>query len=411
MKSSHVMQEQDINVIIELIKTNPNHKQIIQARQHGKGSELYETIKFEQPTFSPNACFSGKRSSKHIKSLTGLIYLDFDKSINPSIFKSIPFIFASWISFGGDGHGVLVSVKDLTTSNFNSVWHFLSNYFKKLNLTVDPLTKDITRQNVISYDPDIYLNLNCIELEALQILPYQTNTTFSRNNIFSASTFTQDHPSNHLFDSTSDLLARIKYKTTLSDYHGQDFIIIEEGIPSRDAYLPMEITDGKRNKCLKNFTMDIMFNNPRISFDQLKLELLKVNNYRCKPQLPVHEVIKIVEWCYNTFSPDPLSMPFRLKKIHINPDAGLSTKQKRVIVGQQVGFLRRNKTIDELTGIYIKLEETENQINPKLLEKHSSVKLRTIQKYWIEIKESALRHKTSKREDITDEMHKTNKEE
>jgi len=390
LKSPYVWYDLDILDVIHLIKSNPNHSQIIKARNLGKGHPLYEGIKNVQPTFSPNAYFNVKRTLKNLKQLTGLIYLDIDHNFNPSILKTIPFVYASWISFGGEGYGVLVSIDNLTLTNFTSVWYYLSNYFDKYDLTIDNLTKDITRQNVISSDPDLYLNPNCINFDATQVVTNQPSTTFSANNLFTVSTATQSFTSKYLFESTSNTFQPIKYRTTLADFQGKDLIVIEEGIPSRDTFLPMVIIDGKRHFWLKNYCLDIMFNNPSISIDQLRMELLKVNYNRCKPPLESKEVINIVHWNYETFSNDPQSIPSKKKKIHINPKAKRSTKEKRVLIGQQVGILRRKKTISELIDIYVRLKATENDVSPKLLSKNSSVKIRTIQKYWLEITEGAL---------------------
>ena len=120
------------------------------------------------------------------------------------------------------------------------------------------------------------------------------------------------------------------------------------------------------------------------------MEVLRANGYHCDPPLSVPEVHKIVEWFYTKFASSPQSIPAKKKKIWINPKAGLTTQQKRVIVGQQVGILRKTKTINELIDLYISLEKEFYPVTQKLLQEHSSFKLRTIKKYWFEIKEGAL---------------------
>ena len=389
MKTPSVIGEVDLHIVLNNIISNPNHVRIMAARSYGKGHPLYEKIKAEEPTFTPNACFNDRRTLSDLKNLTSLIFLDFDKQVDPTFFTTIPFVYASWLSFGGQGHSVLIAVKGLTRDRFLMVWNYLNHYFGQRNFIIDPQTKDITRQVVISSDPDLFMNHYCIPLDVSTKFPYCTTSTLSGNNIFSQPTLSGCSQPGYTSNLTTLLTGKLKYRTTLDDYQGKDFIIIENGHPYRNAFLPKEIREGRRNRLLREYTLSLMYNNRFVSKSRLETELLKVNNNRCIPALSVQEVMSIVKWCYDKFSSDPSIIPTKMKRIWINPEANLTTKQKRMIVGKQTGILKRNKTVSELTEIYIRLEKEVKQVTQKLLERNSRVKIRTIKKYWHEIKEGA----------------------
>lgn len=111
------------------------------------------------------------------------------------------------------------------------------------------------------------------------------------------------------------------------------------------------------------------------------------------PKLNKHEIHQLVEWVYGF---NPKSIQAKKKKIWINHEAHLNTHQKRVIVGQQVGILRKELTLSKLIELYLTLEKTTNHVTQKLMEKNSTVKIRTIKKYWSAVKDGAF-HEEKKR--------------
>ena len=372
IKSPYVQTVTDIPSVLNQIKTGFYKDQIIEARAYGKGHEVFEQIKTEMPTFSPNGCFIKKRTTNNIQHLSGFIYLDIDSHDDPELFHQLPFVYSCWKSFSGTGLGVLVSVSGLTTDNFNYSWKYLNDHFQKLNIEVDPHTKDLSRQCVISYDPEIYINPEPIPLR----IPEPKLPTITVNNISPVK-----------YTSTSTGQGRIKYNTTLDDYEGQDYIVIGDGKDFRNTYLPRKILSGERHKWLSSFTSTILFNNPDISLARLEREILRANTDHCIPTLSVEEVIPIVKWTFDKHIHHILNIQTKKKKIWLNPESRLSIKEKRKIIGQETGKLRKQKTIKELVDLYLKLQQTDQKITQKLFQTHSNRSILTIKKYWHEIKE------------------------
>jgi len=374
LRTPYVQSETDIPSVLHQIKSGQNKDKILEARAYGKEHHLYKKIKAQIPTFSPNGCFNEIRKSANIKSLSGFIYLDIDDYSDLEVFYQQPFIHSFWRSVSGNGLGVLVSVSGLTVESFKQSWSYLEDYFHWLNITVDPITKDISRQCVISYDPEIYINPDPISL----IIPdpvYETST----------STSTYANTLSEKYYSTSTGTEKINYKTTLDDYNGLDYIVIAEGREYRAAYLPKKINEGQRHKWISSFILTVLFNNPTISYERLFAEAQKANSYHCDPVLRVEEVVSMTKWCFEKHVERRLTIQTRRKKIWFNPEAKLTTKEKQTISGKETGKLRKQRTIDELVQLYLLLQATDQKVTQKKLEAHSTKSIRTIKKYWNEI--------------------------
>lgn len=376
LRSPYVQSETDIPSVLHQIQIGQYKDKIIEARAYGKGHESFEKIKAQIPTFSPNGCFNEIRRSANIKSLSGFIYLDIDDYSDLEVFYKLPFIHSFWKSVSGNGLGVLVSVSGLTVESFKHSWTYLNDHFQQLNITVDPHTKDVARQCVISYDPELYINPDPISL----IIPdpgYETST----------STSTYANTLSEKYYSTSTGTEKINYKTTLDDYNGLDYIVIAEGREYRAAYLPKIINEGQRHKWISSFILTLLFNNPTISYERLFAEAEKANLCHCNPVLRVEEVVSMTKWCYEKHIERRLTIHTRRKKIWFNPEAKLTAKEKQTISGKETGKLRTQRTIDELVQLYLLLQGTDQRVTQKKLEAQSTKSIRTIKKYWKEILE------------------------
>lgn len=197
-KSSKPIEQKSISEVLDIIKDHPHKARIIEAKtpigEGGKNAEavqkykgysksrgtykrnLYDYVKaVECPSVTWNAVIDKQRLVHNIKETTGYIYGDIDnfdkvgdkynctndeakkkvKEILTS--RSLPFVKAVWSSFGGNGFGFLMKVDKLTIKNFSSTWASLEKLLANFGLTLDPSTKDITRVNVLSYDPEIFI--------------------------------------------------------------------------------------------------------------------------------------------------------------------------------------------------------------------------------------------------------------
>ena len=172
IKNPNAIGVDTIDGVLQCIKNGHTKEKVELARGYGRGTHEYGLIKAQILTFTPNAYFYPTRKKENLNELSGFIYLDFDNYYEKGRITEAPFIYACWKSVSDKGYGALAIVDSLSVSNFNNAWQYLYHYFKNKGLEVDTLTKDITRQNIISYDPSIYINKNAIAVDALKIKDY-----------------------------------------------------------------------------------------------------------------------------------------------------------------------------------------------------------------------------------------------
>lgn len=371
--------------IFKLIKSSPYKSLITEARQYPKKHPIYEANKKSIPAYSPNACFNHIRSKETVKSLTGYIYCDFDMMVPASLLPTIPFIYASWLSFGGKGYGVLIKVDGLTLGNFDEVWLYLENYFLTNHaLVIDPQTKDYSRQNVLSYDPDIYVNENVIPLDVntIDLIPYKT---FSYEDIVSKPDFDLfDLPVNYSNQIHTGYY-QIKYQTVLEDYQGKSYLIIEDGKDYRNAFMFKTIDDGHRHRNLSSYAYGILYNNHKIGLKTFEKILLKANSQRCNPPLDETEVKHMAKSLIIKRDNKKLKIKTKKKCIWFNPESDLTLHDKQVIVGVEGGKLRKKKTLMKLIEVYQELQSKNATVTQKMLVKESGKSIRTVKSYWYEV--------------------------
>lgn len=382
IKKSKVIGLDTIDGIIEKIRNGETRTLTSIARTFGKHSPEYEKVKFQVPTFTPNASFNPCRNQKYLVEPSGFIYLDFDEFDDFNFLISDQFIYSAWKSLSGTGFGALVKVSGITAQNFKECWNYLSNYFKGYGIIVDPQTCDITRQNVISFDPDIYINKNASSLHTDHIIS-QTHTTipqFQDANESSISGWLYDFDKEIYSDS-----AKIKYRSTLDDYQGKDYVIIEEGKESRTCYLPKEIPTGKRHQWMAGHTKSLLYLNPSITMEKLYNCVYRANLIHCNPPMLSTEIMSIVRWYFEKHSKGMLDYHPKLKKIWIDPSSDLSRHDKRKIIGEESGKLKRKSTSKILKSVYSELSKTNVNVTQKMVANASKRSLRTVKDYWNEI--------------------------
>ena len=382
IKKSQITGSDTINGILEKIQKGETENLTELARSYGKHSLEYDKIKFKIPTFTPNARFSNKRDLKYLQEPSGFIYIDLDDYHDINFLKQDEYIYSCWKSLSGIGIGALVKVNGITNQNFKGCWSYLFNYFKGYGITIDKQTCDITRQNVISFDPDIYINENAALLYADQI----SNQTYT-----SIPQFQDSKESNlsGLFygyeETTITDTSTIKYRTTLDDYQGKSYVVIEDGKEFRSCYLPKEIRDGERHKWMVGYTVSLLFNNPLIKMEKLFNCVLHSNLTHCYPPMMNSEIMSIVKWYWNKHSRGMLDYHPKLKKIWFDPSINIHKNEKRKIIAMETGKLRRGKTLKTLKSIYLELSSESGKVTQKMVAEKSKFSIRNVKEYWSEI--------------------------
>lgn len=214
-----------IETTLNAIKNNPNADLIKRARNSGKQNtskkhkiysygktievNYYDYVKVTKIPAVTWALSLKKGEVKRKSEVTdehvsGFIYYDIDSYDNctleeiKNILSSAISVVAVWKSFGGKGIGFLVYVEGLTKDNFVSTWEHYKKEFEEYSmlgiqagraeqalpvyLSLDPVTKDFTRLNILSHDPDVYITdfSKFTPLTAVNPLKRKTKRNFNR---------------------------------------------------------------------------------------------------------------------------------------------------------------------------------------------------------------------------------------
>jgi hypothetical protein len=133
--------------------------------KEGKAEEAQE-LKKKLPAFTPSAVFKARRVKEEVEMYTSCIHLDFDKLRDEQIAKAKevlsknPQVIIVFIS--PSGHGIKLFVEVTTgIQDHDLAYQQVQEYYEDLTgLKADPSCKDITRLCFVSYDPELYMNLN-----------------------------------------------------------------------------------------------------------------------------------------------------------------------------------------------------------------------------------------------------------
>lgn len=149
-----------------------HYKKLIEYARSLPEVEYKQWKKEALPAISLSSYLNNREKSSKIENqnYTGLIQLDFDKVENPvelrDQLKADKHILAAFISPSGKGVKGIVSTNNLEVDKHKESWNHVDNYYYNfIGLKNDKNVKDVKRVLLVSYDPDIYINENCIPLE------------------------------------------------------------------------------------------------------------------------------------------------------------------------------------------------------------------------------------------------------
>ncbi|GAA4314521.1 hypothetical protein GCM10023115_28320 [Pontixanthobacter gangjinensis] len=336
-KSPVVLKEVPVIKILNEIKTGGDNLDLLQkARQQGKGSCIYDKIKTQKlNTFSPNASFSRKRKASRIKNLTGLVYLDIDGCTE--IDYQNPYIFATWLSLSATGRGVLIKIKGVTEDNFSSAYTSIA---REIGLDVDPNCKDITRQVVISYDPEIYINHGSKAYHYKEVEP-QDELNIPLTVSKKRKKEKCDLKGDKLFDN-------IRWDN-IEDYDlkGEDFVIFDENQYFSKAYIPETIEEGKRNSTINSTIHQLKALNPELSPTDL-YRLINILNSRCSPPLPYSEIEEVKRKLSEKLEENDQFEPLPNYRRRVIFAKGINKRDRQKIGAQVSGEIKVNTTLNKI---------------------------------------------------------------
>ncbi|MFD0931285.1 BT4734/BF3469 family protein [Psychroflexus salinarum] len=383
VKDPKVKDEISIESVLSNIKVGRTHKStIFKARKAGKNTSLYDHLKTTQIlTFSPNASFYEKRAVKNLKELTGLMYLDLD---NCTELEASPFIYASWLSLSGTGRGILVRTKGVNTHNFKDAYHSVA---KELGIEADPQCVDITRQVVLSYDPDIFIN------KSSQTFIYKEGISKeeeieSTNTPLEVALKKEKREKCDLKGGASTEHTRWNDLDNY-DLKGKEYVIFDEKKYFSKAFVPQRIPTGRRHITVSSSLHQLTALNLNWSDQRIENLVNNLNSY-CDEPLPKHEIQRILANLLKKKKSGDLKPIKNFPRYVIFSDK-IPKKEKQSIggrIGGKIsGKIRREETIAKIQKCLNDWDIQQGKATNKAIAKCAGIAHKTMDKYSKQFKE------------------------
>jgi hypothetical protein len=337
--------------LVQFIRTGENSAdpsthgfgQSITAAKESRNGELVGKLKNGRQVYPPNWTYTGqtKVGDNRFKP-TGYLYLDYDKiackrmtyeqaqDVKRCIAQS-PYTAAVWLSISGHGVGALVKIDADQLVKYSSSAKSFKAYANMVaqhvgcgtGLDEGALTRD--RINVVSYDPNVYANLNAETLHVNETGLEQPVAEISQDVLAQALTMTTQ-----IYKS-----GKIITQARLKEY-GSDCEYFPEGIPYFECRTPFgpdgktkKLLEGGRNSWMSKFAANLVLLNRDVAETNLVKFMMGVNDNICQPPLPKHEIIHIVTSKLKARDEGTLhAAGVKLKKFWINPNVAKGDRLK-----------------------------------------------------------------------------------
>lgn len=228
----------------------------------GKPEEASEAKK-QLLGFTTSGTFDNGRKSELITTYSQYIVLDFDKIGKDKVAEikqiaaGIPHTFCAFISPSGNGLKIIVEVNSPVEYHETAYFQLADYYSKALNIEIDSSGKDLARLCYMSYDPELYKNLNPT--------PFQVDINKDFNKSENDKSQITD---NQLFENNSDwseaFNASVNFTNRITTYN-----------------------NGNRN----NYIHILACNCNRIGIPEIEAQQLITSNFDLSPQ-EIHTTVK-----------------------------------------------------------------------------------------------------------------------
>lgn len=385
VKARDTLSINSLEEVLLMIKLPSRDKvQLINTlRSIGKESELYDNIKVTLPAVTWNFEFNNQRRDDRIISSTGLFYLDFDcknkteaNKLKVSLKKN-PFIHSCWLSLSELGVGALIKVSGITKWNFSEAY---KKAMEQFNLSYDKFAVKKTQPNILSYDPDIWVNLNSnIWKWPPTIVNIQLNTE--------ASLKRKAHINKLREEIQCNISEGLKFKLELDNYT-QDCHYFKEGKPFFEVFWPfvsegkrMIIKAGRRHVVLSSFINNLVLLNQNPKFKTTLLNLVQgYNTNYVSPSFTQEEVLNLFNSKWEGRA-KLNAVRVTNKYYWVNPKSSEKSKAYNQMRKNLTRFKLEEWMGDELLNSTVKITQ-------KIVAEQTGLNVRTVSRYWSHYKDS-----------------------
>lgn len=361
-----------INQWFENIK-NSSHTSSINAARLGKVD--YNQTKLSLPAITYNFTYSKYKKDTNVSNSTGLLYVDIDSPEFDILSIDNSKVYAYYKSFGGLGYSIIVRVKNLSLTNFKSTYKHIIEDLDISNF-VDINAAKASQFNVLSYDPNLFINPNSF--------------------IYSSTTIKENTPQSDVIikkEKAYTLDGGVKYKSVRYnnldeiDIEG-DYIVNWEGYDFINCFIPIKKIDNNKNNFLLSYCNNLVFLNPSLDKERVFNILNNVNQIACNKPVNPDQLYRVINSVFKYLKEGTLKPIYfnKKRKIVFNQKSKLTKEEKLNICLKEFAIKRTSDSKLKLYNIIENWDSLHGKISQAKIYNNHPISKKTVEKYWFEYK-------------------------
>jgi hypothetical protein len=354
------------------IKNGDCRDKVTKARSIADPDKYREYKAKELPCVNYNALFREYKVDKNIIKPSGLLYLDFDNPLFSVDKLDLSKVFAYYKSLSGYKYSVLVKVEGLSKVNYKDT---VTSICKELGVLefIDTDSLRIGQSNVISHDPDLFLNTNSITFNSFKTAPLSVSNKTNKG--------------------YSHRRGGVLRFNNLSDYakDGFDYVVdFEKGFELIKCHIPFDTSRCSRNDILLSYCNNLVWLNQTITEDEC-LKILEAVNERAFTK-PVEEarLFKIMGSVFAYLELGTLGplVFHKNRKICFDKNSTLTREEKLSVCRNEYAKFRTDKSREKLRSIIESWDViSSGKISSRKIQALKLMSKKTVDKYYKEFKD------------------------
>lgn len=388
-KDKKVQLEIDPLVWLDEVKNGYTYKQKIEEAR--EDLELFGKIKDGKYTYIKennlpvcawNCRFDSYKKNENAKEFTGYLYYDIDNQPNFNVNSlNKDCIFSFYQSLSKKGWGVIVKVDGLNKDNFRATYTSIATELG-IDQYYDKNACSIDRNNVLTYDVDVFVNTNCKVFKAVQ-----TNELIQTDKKPPLATYTKKEGGRVYVANGGFYKIRLNNASdfvTNPEANGYQFFDLKVST-TQISFPQTKLQPGARNKVISTIFGQMLLLNPDIPQKNAFKWLNGINKAFCVIPMTKDEVVKIFQSNWKNAANYSLSEN-KQRAIIFTADCKLTKEEKQSVAAKWVAKTKTSKTKEK---IYLAIEEWQlkEKITTNTLVQLTGLSKRTIERYLPEFKE------------------------
>jgi hypothetical protein len=334
--SPEVLRKINITDWLNDIEVGTFSTQINNLRLLTKNSKDFNIIKQSLPCCTYNFYYDTYKKDCNILHSTGFLFIDVDNlsiDINNDLKSKV---YAIYKSVSNNGYHIIVKVLNIPNNiDLISFNEFYKSICIDLNI-IDYIDYNAIRRSqfsIVSYDPDLYYNEDCIVYEFKKSYLSLTNLTINDNNTYVSVP-----------------------KVTFSNIHDvanvdNGFKVNKDGWDYFECKIPFKVKNGSRQAFLSSYCNNYILLNKHLNQQSVYKTMLKVNQLGCINPLTENEIYKIVDYKFKNKETLKPIMQKKKRKIVFAKNSEYTLTEKKQIVSKVVGEIRTENKLKQLQEI------------------------------------------------------------